>query len=180
MSGIYVQTGPTHAGLLLGLWVQGEMGVLPARRIYRLVSIATTYPNGVDNPVLVYNWVTEGEDFEPPWHTPDVPTLTLNPPNAATSDETKVTLPSYQDHGDKKEWSRLVEYVNADTGDTLVVESLGRHELAAIRSWSESGTKVKARACFASGGGQGPWSAFSNTVTTFETVPFDPGPGPGA
>jgi hypothetical protein len=180
MSGVYVQTGPTHAGPLLKAWVQGETGIRPARRIYRLVSITTTYPNGLDNPVIVYNWVTQGDDMELPWHIPDVPTLTLNPPNALTSNETRVSLQSYQDHGDKKEWSRIVEYVDAETGDTIGNDSLGRHQVDAIRSWPESGTKVKARACFQSGAGQGPWSAFSNTVTTFETVPFDPGPGPGA
>ncbi|HEX8208792.1 MAG TPA: hypothetical protein VF584_01300 [Longimicrobium sp.] len=180
MSGVYVQTGPAYAGLLLRAWVQGETGVRPARRIYRLVSITTTYPNGLDNPVLVYNWVTEGGDMERPWHTPDVPTLTLNPPDALTSNESRVTLQSYQDHGDKREWSRIVEYVNAETGDSLEVVSLGRHEVAEIRSWPESGTKIKARARFQSNAGSGEWSAFSNTVTTFEVAPFDPGPGPGA
>ena len=180
MSGVYVQTGPTHAGLLHKAWVQGETGVRPARRIYRLVSITTAYPNGLDSPVVVYNWVTEGGDMEQPWHIPDVPTLTLNPPNAVTSNETRVTLQSYQDHGDKKEWSRIVEYVNADTGASLEMVSLGRHDVAEIRPWPESGTRIKARARFQNNIGSGEWSAFSNTVTTFETVPLDPGSGPGA
>lgn len=180
MSGVYVQTGPTSVAALTRAWVQGEMGVRPARRIYRLVSITTTYPNGLDNPVLIYNWQTQGSDIERPWHIPDVPALTLNPPDALTSNETRVTLQSYQDHGDKKEWSRIVEYVNADTGASLEMVSLGRHDVAEIHSWPESGTKVKARARFQSDAGPGEWSSFSNTVTTFESVPFNPGSGPGA
>jgi hypothetical protein len=175
MSGVYVQTGPTHAGLLLKAWVQGELGVRPARRIYRLVSIVTTYPNGIENPVLVYNWVTEGGDMEQPWHTPAVPDLhaySASGSNPLSFHETRVVLTTYQADGDdRKEWSRIIEYADVDTNAPLLESSLGKLTQEEIISWPDSGTRVKARACFQSNAGRGPWSAFSNPVTTTEPAP---------
>jgi hypothetical protein len=163
---LYIRLSDGNTPPVKTAYVRPSPGLVsPVKRMYVLSAIVETSPHGPGSPmVLRYDWVTLG-DFVAPWHTPDVPSLTLDPPNAATSLFTRTTLQNYQDDDERRLWSRYIQYANANNlSDIRHNDTMAGSTFRLTHSW-DAGTSIVARAAFVSSRGLGPWSGWSQPVT---------------